>query len=152
MIMLRHMVPLAPRRRPQHAFLGLAPRVRLPPSRWQASDSSKIRDVDVGTQAGETGSLGRSWGHRLQLALPRVASRHNPEDGGVHRTLWAVLEARRPPRTRVHPPRGALSTFVKGSKGRVGGEAGVWVPHPEEEKSLRLSLPSCRQPGRGERK
>lgn len=88
MVMLRHMVPPAPGRRPQHAFLGLAPRVRLPPSRWQASGSSKTRGVDAGTQAGETGSRGRASGRRFQRARPPVASRHNLEGGGAGRTPW----------------------------------------------------------------
>lgn len=33
-----------------HAFLGLAPRVRLSPSRWQAGESLKTNDADAGTQ------------------------------------------------------------------------------------------------------
>lgn len=90
--------------------------------------------------------LARPWPRGTTWKVGVQAGRSGAEPG-TQLSRGSVLEARLPSMTRAHPPQGAPSTSFKGSKGRVLGEAGVQVSHPEEEKSLPLSLQSRGQPG-----
>ena len=62
------------RRLRQRASLGLVPRVRLPASRWRASESFETREKDAATQVRGRGPLRH---HCIQLTLPSVASRYS---------------------------------------------------------------------------